>query len=282
METSLKISTAARDFLNQLLARQKVEGMAARLFVSDPGTPRAETCLAYCRPGEEQPTDTRLEVGEGLVLFLEKASLPYLKDLEMGVQDDERGQRLTIKAPNAKTPGSAGDTRILLRDCAARQVPSGAATTLPEGAEVRITQSLGGSYTLIYGGNMVRVDGSDADALGLEPNGLSFDAPADGRISEDQVWQALATVYDPEIPVDIVNLGLVYKLDIDQEKHSVAVEMTLTAPGCGMGDVLVGDVKFRLAQVPHVQQTDVELVFDPPWQQHMMSEEARLETGLFF
>lgn len=282
MESSLNISTAARDFLIQLLARQKVDGMSARLFVSDPGTPRAETCLAYCRPGEEQDTDTRLDVGEGLVLYLEKASLPFLKDLEMGLQEDERGQRLTIKAPNAKKPGSAGDTRILLRDCAARQVPSGASTTLPEGAEVRITQSLGGSYTLLYSGNMVRVDGSDADALGLEPSGLTFEPPADGLISEAQVWQALSTVFDPEIPVDIVNLGLVYKLDIDQDAKTVAVVMTLTAPGCGMGDVLVGDVKFRLAQVPFVQDSRVELVFDPPWQQHMMSEEARLETGLFF
>ncbi|MDB2448943.1 putative Fe-S cluster assembly protein SufT [bacterium] len=171
---------------------------------------------------------------------------------------------------------------MLLRDCAARQVPSGASTTLPEGAEVRITQSLGGSYTLLYSGNMVRVDGSDADALGLEPSGLTFEPPADGLISEAQVWQALSTVFDPEIPVDIVNLGLVYKLDIDQDAKTVAVVMTLTAPGCGMGDVLVGDVNFRLAQVPFVQDSRVELVFDPPWQQHMMSEEARLETGLFF
>lgn len=282
MEHSLKISTAARDFLINLLARQKVEGMAARLFVSDPGTPRAETCLAYCRPGEEQPTDSRLDLEGGLTLYLEKASLPYLKDLEMGLQEDERGERLTIKAPNAKAPGSAGDTRVLERDCPAKQVPSGTPVTLPAGTEVRITQSLGGSYTLLYAGNMVRVDGADADALGLQANDLAFEPPADGRISEDQLWEALATVYDPEIPVDIVNLGLVYKLDVDQQRHHVAVEMTLTAPGCGMGDVLVDDVKSRLAKVPHVETSDVELVFDPPWQQHMMSEEARLETGLFF
>ena len=168
------------------------------------------------------------------------------------------------------------------RDCPARLVPVGDPLTIPAHTFVTLTQSLGGNYTLVYNGNMVRVDGTDADALGLEPLELDFEPPVDGRISEEQVWEALHTVYDPEIPVDLVNLGLIYKMDIDQEKGRVAIEMTLTAPGCGMGPVLVGDVKYRVAMVPFVKEVAVELVFDPPWRRDMMSEEAQLETGMFF
>lgn len=168
------------------------------------------------------------------------------------------------------------------RDCPARLVPVGDPLTIPAHTFVTLTQSLGGNYTLVYNGNMVRVDGTDADALGLEPLELDFEPPGDGRISEEQVWEALHTVYDPEIPVDLVNLGLIYKMDIDQEKGRVAIEMTLTAPGCGMGPVLVGDVKYRVAMVPFVKEVAVELVFDPPWRRDMMSEEAQLETGMFF
>ena len=168
------------------------------------------------------------------------------------------------------------------RDCPARLVPVGDPVTIPAHAFVTLTQSLGGNYTVVYNGNMVRVDGTDADALGLEPVQLSFTPPADGSISEEQVWEALHTVYDPEIPVDLVNLGLVYRVDIDQSAGAVAITMTLTAPGCGMGPVLVGDVEHRVRMVPHVRDVSVELVFDPPWHRDMMSEEAQLETGMFF
>jgi probable FeS assembly SUF system protein SufT len=167
------------------------------------------------------------------------------------------------------------------RDCPGRLVPVGTPVTIPAHTFVTLTQSLGGNYTVIYNGNMVRVDGTDADALGLEPLALHFEAPADGQISEDQVWEALHTVYDPEVPVDLVNLGLIYRLEIDQAAHRVTIHMTLTAPGCGMGPVLVGDVQYRVAQVPFVDQVAVELVFDPPWSREMMSEEAQLETGMF-
>ncbi len=168
------------------------------------------------------------------------------------------------------------------RDCPARLVPVGDKLTIPAHTFVTLTQSLGGNYTLSYNGNMVRVDGTDADALGLEPLVLEFQAPADGKISEDQVWEALHTVYDPEIPVDLVNLGLIYRVDIDQQRGRVEIDMTLTAPGCGMGPVLVGDVEHRVALVPHVKEVAVQLVFDPPWNREMMSEEAQLETGMFF
>ncbi|MFV0276870.1 MAG: putative Fe-S cluster assembly protein SufT [Parahaliea sp.] len=168
-----------------------------------------------------------------------------------------------------------------LRDCPGRLVPVGTPVTIPAHTFVTLTQSLGGNYTVIHNGNMVRVDGTDADALGLEPVRLQFEPPANGQISETQVWEALHTVYDPEVPVDLVNLGLIYRLAIDQASGKVTIDMTLTAPGCGMGPVLVGDVQYRVSQVPHVREVAVELVFDPPWSRDMMSEEAQLETGMF-
>jgi probable FeS assembly SUF system protein SufT len=169
-----------------------------------------------------------------------------------------------------------------LRDCPARLVPVGDKVTIPAHTFVTITQSLGGNYTVVYNGNMVRVDGTDADALGLEKQVLEFDDPGDDQIHEEQVWQALETVYDPEIPVNLKSLGLIYRVDIDQALKRVSIDMTLTAPGCGMGPVLVGDVEYRVRQVPNVEQVHVELVFDPPWSRDMMSEEAQLETGMFF
>ncbi len=179
---------------------------------------------------------------------------------------------------------SAAEKTVLTtrRECPGRLVPVGDKVSIPAHSFVTLTQALGGNYTVVYNGNMIRVDGTDADALGLEPLRLNFEAPADGQIDEQQVWEALHTVFDPEVPVDLVNLGLIYALDIEQDSGRVAISMTLTAPGCGMGPVLVGDVQQRVEQVPHVQQVDVDLVFDPPWNREMMSEEARLETGMFY
>ena len=169
-----------------------------------------------------------------------------------------------------------------VRDCPARLVPVGQPITIPANTFITITQSLGGNYTVVYQGNMARIDGTDADALGLEKYELSFEDLGDGLIREEQVWQALNTVYDPEIPVSLPSLGLVYKVDINQDSKTVAIDMTLTAPGCGMGPVLVGDVEYRVGMVPNVEQVTVALVFDPPWSRDMMSEEAQLETGMFF
>ncbi|WOJ97811.1 putative Fe-S cluster assembly protein SufT [Congregibacter brevis] len=168
------------------------------------------------------------------------------------------------------------------REVQGRLVPVGDPVTVPADSFVTLTQSLGGNYTIVHNGNMVRIDGTDADALGLEGLSLSFEPPGDGKISEAQVWEALHTVFDPEIPVDLVNLGLIYSVKIDQGSRRIAVAMTLTAPGCGMGPVLVGDVEHRLRMVPFVDDVDVELIFDPPWSRDMMSEEAQLETGMFY
>lgn len=165
------------------------------------------------------------------------------------------------------------------RECTARLVPTGDPVTVPASTFVTLTQSLGGTYTIIFNGNMARIDGEDADVLGFEPERLSFDPPANGQIEPAQVDLALASVYDPEIPVNIVDLGLIYGVDINDS--AVQVNMTLTSAGCGMGDVLIADVKRRVAQVPFVTNVSVDLVFDPPWSREMMSEEAQLELGLF-
>ena len=169
-----------------------------------------------------------------------------------------------------------------VRECPGRLVPVGSPVTIPAHTFVTITQSLGGNYTVVHQGNMVRVDGTDADALGLEPYQLEFTAVDDEQVHAEQVWQALESVYDPEIPVNLKSLGLIYTMNIDQSRGHVHIDMTLTAPGCGMGPVLVGDVKYRVSMVPNVKSVEVELVFDPPWSREMMSEEAQLETGLFF
>lgn len=167
-------------------------------------------------------------------------------------------------------------------DCPARRVPDGTPVTIPKNSFVAITQALGGNYTVVHNGQMLRVDGTDASILGLESESLSFPAPNDDKIDEGQVWEALRTVFDPEIPVDLVNLGLIYKVSVEQASKKVVIDMTLTAPSCGMGPVLVGDVEYRVKRVPNVKSVDVRLVFDPAWNREMMSEEAQLETGMFF
>lgn len=171
---------------------------------------------------------------------------------------------------------------VAQEDCPARRVPDGTPVTIPKNSFVSITQALGGNYTVVHNGQMLRVDGTDAGHLGLKAETLTFPPVTDGLIHEEQVWQALGTVFDPEIPVDLVNLGLIYKVEIDQDNKTVVIDMTLTAPGCGMGPVLVGDVEYRVRLVPNVKDVKVQLVFDPPWSRDRMSEVAQLETGMFF
>ena len=167
----------------------------------------------------------------------------------------------------------------LARTVQARLVPTGTPFTVPEGVFVTVTQTTGGASTIIYNGNMARVEPEDADALGLEPEVLDFPPPPNGFVSLDQVWQALRSVHDPEIPVNIVDLGLIYDCNVNGSE--VDIDMTLTAPGCGMGPVLVSDVERRVGKVPYVESVNVKLVFDPPWDRAMMSDEAQLELGLF-
>ena len=168
----------------------------------------------------------------------------------------------------------------LQRDVHARLVPTGDPLSIPEGTFVTLTQALGGTYTVVCNGNMARIDGADADALGFAPEVLEFPEPSNGEIDPGHIETALASVFDPEIPVNILDLGLVYERRVGPD-GVLTVLMTLTAPGCGMGPVLVDDVKTRLSRVPNVKRVEVELVFDPPWSRDMMSEEAQLQLGLF-
>lgn len=169
---------------------------------------------------------------------------------------------------------------VTQREVDARLVPVGTPIKIPSDTFITLTQSLGGNYTVVYNGNMARIDGTDADALGFEPQTFDFVDDGTGQVNEAQVWQVLDTIFDPEIPVSILALGLVYGVSV-KDNH-IEITMTLTAPGCGMGPVLVDDVKYRVAKVPYVNTVNVELVFDPTWSREMMSEEAQLETGLFF
>jgi len=170
------------------------------------------------------------------------------------------------------------------RDCEAVLIPAGERVTLPEGSTGYMTQSLGGSFTVYIEGNLFRIAGGDGDAIGkdaLAPPDVPDDA-SEAEI-EAAVWQQLRTCFDPEIPINIVDLGLVYECAIDRGENGgriVKIKMTLTAPGCGMGEILTQDVREKIQLIPTVERADVELVFDPPWNQSMMSEEARLEAGL--
>lgn len=173
---------------------------------------------------------------------------------------------------------------VLKRDVKAIVVPAGMEIELGKGALVYITQAMGGSFTIYHEGNLFRISGTDADALGKEP----VEPPALPEDASDEdferlVWEQMRAVYDPEIPVNIVDLGLIYGCDIertDTGERKVKVYMTLTAPGCGMGEILVEDVRDKVSLIPTVAQTEVELVFDPPWDREMMSEAARLELGV--
>lgn len=179
---------------------------------------------------------------------------------------------------------SQNEPVTFLRDCPAVLIPAGERVTLPAGSTGFMTQALGGSFTIYIEGNLFRIAGSDGDAIGKESLATP-DVPVDATEAEIEsaVWQQLRTCYDPEIPINIVELGLVYECKIERAETGnriVKVQMTLTAPGCGMGEVLAQDVREKIEMIPTVERADVELVFDPPWSQSMMSEEARLEAGL--
>ena len=154
---------------------------------------------------------------------------------------------------------------------------------IPSDTFVTITQSLGGSFTVAVNGNLARVEGHDADALGKQPLESSFDTPADGTVNENQIWEALRNCYDPEIPVNVVDLGLIYECRLENgtdEGNQVYIRMTLTAAGCGMGPVITDDVKRKVEHVPNVDKVTVELTFDPPWNNDMLTDEAKLELGM--
>jgi probable FeS assembly SUF system protein SufT len=170
-----------------------------------------------------------------------------------------------------------------VRDCDAVLIPAGEKVTLAAGTTAFLTQALGGSFTVYIEGNLFRISGRDGDAIGKEPLAPDVGDDATEADVEAAVWQQLRTSYDPEIPINIVELGLVYECKVERSSSGgrvVKITMTLTAPGCGMGEILAQDVREKVEIIPTVERADVELVFDPPWNREMMSEEARLEAGL--
>ncbi len=171
-------------------------------------------------------------------------------------------------------------TIALKRDCPATEIPAGTRTLLPAGTTVRVTQAMGGSYTVSATGRLYRIEEKDADALGL--SGPSAAAQAPPIFSERMVWDQLKTVYDPEIPVNIVDLGLIYSCEISEHPEggrAIDIAMSLTAPGCGMSEVLKADVESKLRRLPEVREVRVQVVFDPPWNPGRMSEAAKLQLG---
>ena len=180
--------------------------------------------------------------------------------------------------------GHSNEPFSLSRDVRAVIIPAGEELQLRAGTNGFITQSLGGSFTVYIEGNLFRIAGSDADALGKEPvPPPEIPENATDKDIEEVIWQQLKTCYDPEIPINVVDLGLIYLLDVSSStdgQRSVSIDMTLTAPGCGMGEILVQDAHEKIVVIPTIADVRVELVFDPPWNQSMMSDEARLQTGL--
>jgi probable FeS assembly SUF system protein SufT len=182
---------------------------------------------------------------------------------------------------------SANEPITLSRDVEAVVVPVGTKVTLQKGEAAYLTQSLGASYTVVVNGNMFRIDGQDADALGLEVARRPANVTGQPRTQEaleEEVWSQMKTCYDPEIPVNIVDLGLVYGCTLsplpDGGGHRAAIKITLTAPGCGMGPALAQDVQNKLLSIEGIDEANVEVVFEPQWNQAMMTEAAKLQLGL--
>jgi probable FeS assembly SUF system protein SufT len=172
------------------------------------------------------------------------------------------------------------DTIEITRECEAMLIPSGIKITIQMGSLVMITQALGNSYTVYVNGNLARVAGKDGDALGMvildEPNVNDMEGSV-----EDKIWELLKTCYDPEIPVNVVDLGLIYECKVSADKTpTVEIKMTLTAAGCGMGPVLVADIEQKIRGIHDVVDVKVDLVFDPPWNRSMMSDVAKLQLGM--
>jgi len=172
----------------------------------------------------------------------------------------------------------------LLRDCEAVQIPHGSPVLLPKGTPIYVTQTLGGTVTIQAAGGLYRIASKDLDALGLKAEDAQpSSSSAATEVNEQQIWDTLRTCYDPEIPVNIVDLGLIYDLHVEKLPSALSkvdIKMTLTAPGCGMGTVIAGDAQQKLLMLDGVEEANVEIVWDPPWHQSMITAEGRRILGL--
>src|SRR3989475_8522548 len=181
-----------------------------------------------------------------------------------------------------ETPPQGSGPIVLARDCGAARIPSGADAVLPAGTRVEVAQSLGGQFTVTTDdGGLFRIGGKGADGPGQQPAAAAA-AAVEGPFDEQRVWEQLKTVFDPEIPVNLVDLGLIYRCEavpLPEGGHRVEVDMSMTAPGCGMGDVLKEDVRRKIQGLPAVHDVRVEVVWDPPWDPSTMPDAARLQLG---
>jgi probable FeS assembly SUF system protein SufT len=174
-------------------------------------------------------------------------------------------------------------TKTLTRDCEAIRIPSGETFMLPAGKRVVVTQALGGSFTIATDQGLARITDANADALGITIIAKAAEEAGPAKVEEQAVWEQLRTCYDPEIPVNIVDLGLVYDCTVEQQDTQPAkvnVKMTLTAPGCGMGPTIAAEAKAKIESVAGVAEATVELVWEPAWNQAMISEAGKMKLGL--
>ena len=266
----IRLSEAARHTLADALAQGG--GSWLRLKID----PHFAHELLF-EPGAEDDIVVELD---GITLLLDPSSARRADGLRIDFVQDLHGAGLRFDNPNQ--PGRAQQI-ALRRDCAATLIPRGEPLRLAQGEAVTVTQALGGSFTVrTANGQLARITAEDADALGLQP--LPTTEPvAAGAFDLDQVFALLRSVYDPEIPVNVVDLGLIYQCQaqpLEDGSQRVSIKMSMTAPGCGMGDVLKEEARAKVQTLPGVSQVEVELVWEPPWDQSRMSEAARLQLGL--
>ena len=271
---AIRMSDAARKAFQgaRVDAGEDAGGDSLKLTIS----PRFEADLFFASKAE---SDIAVDC-DGITILLDPPSAARADGVSIDFVDGPNGSGFKIDNPNK--PG--GQKQIeLKRDCEATLIPSGENVQLSLGESVVLTQALGGSFTVQAKAGLARIAGKDADALGFEVKQASHAPAGAGSFDVQRVIEQLKTVFDPEIPVNVVDLGLVYACDahpIEGGGQRVEIKMSMTAPGCGMGDVLKEDARARVQGVPGVAEVDVEIVWDPPWDQSRMSEAARLQLGM--
>jgi len=271
---AIRISDAAKESFQaaRVDAGEDAGGDSLRLTISA----RFEGDLFF---GSKAESDIAVDC-DGITILLDPPSAARADGVSIDFVDGPNGSGFKIDNPNK--PG--GQKQIeLKRDCEATLIPSGEKVQLSLGESVVLTQALGGSFTVQTKVGLARIAAPDADALGFEVKQASHEPAGAGSFDLERVIAQLKTVFDPEIPVNVVDLGLVYACEahpIESGGQRVEIKMSMTAPGCGMGDVLKEDARARVQAVPGVAEVDVEIVWDPPWDQSRMSEAARLQLGM--
>jgi probable FeS assembly SUF system protein SufT len=270
----IRVSERARKefFAARSAAGEEAGGDALRLVINA----RFEADLFF---GGTADKDIAVDC-DGITIVLDPPSVVRADGVLIDFVEGPNGVGFKIDNPNK--PGGRKDIE-LQRDCEATLIPSGEIVRLSQGERVVLTQSLGGTYTVQTNVGLARIAAPDADALGFEVKPRSHEPAGAGAFDLEQVMAQLKTVFDPEIPVNVVDLGLVYACEahpIESGGQRVEIKMSMTAPGCGMGDVLKEDARARVRVVPGVAEVDVEIVWDPPWDQSRMSEAARLQLGM--